>query len=182
MGDFFHSWRRKAGCVPLVLAVLFTGAWLRSLRTHDRFDFYCGPHTTIRISSAGGAIGWERGTEDGTHELVSFRGWQSYFMSDQLYGVSELRTGQSGFDWKWRWDFLGFFFGEGVQIVRCTDDFTEYEQWDLSFFPYWCLVLPLTLISAWLVGMIPGYAAARGNSPLFNPAAPSSRMMSRRHS
>lgn len=28
--NFFYGWRRKAGCVSLVMALLFMGAWIRS--------------------------------------------------------------------------------------------------------------------------------------------------------
>lgn len=30
MGEFFHSWQRKLGCVTLVLACFFTMLWVRS--------------------------------------------------------------------------------------------------------------------------------------------------------
>ncbi len=35
MGDFFHSWRRKMGCVTLMLALMWMALWMRS---RDRFD------------------------------------------------------------------------------------------------------------------------------------------------
>ncbi len=30
MREFFHGWRRKAGCVTLVMALTLTGIWVRS--------------------------------------------------------------------------------------------------------------------------------------------------------
>jgi hypothetical protein len=38
MHTFFPGWRRKAGCVLLVIALLVTCVWLRSLVVADAFD------------------------------------------------------------------------------------------------------------------------------------------------
>ena len=38
MGDFFKGWRRKSGCVLLVMTGLLMGAWLRSRLIHDTFS------------------------------------------------------------------------------------------------------------------------------------------------
>lgn len=35
-GEFFRGWRRKAGCIALVMALLFTGSWVRSLTCMER--------------------------------------------------------------------------------------------------------------------------------------------------
>lgn len=35
MREFFYGWRRKAGCVTLVIACGLVGAWVRSLHVHD---------------------------------------------------------------------------------------------------------------------------------------------------
>ena len=39
MRDFFHGWRRKAGCVLLVVALVITLSWIRSLRSHESVGF-----------------------------------------------------------------------------------------------------------------------------------------------
>ena len=36
MGDFFHGWRRKTGCVTLVMACAICVVWLRGLTVHER--------------------------------------------------------------------------------------------------------------------------------------------------
>ena len=35
MGEFFQGWRRKTGCVTLVIALTFTALWVRSMTTLD---------------------------------------------------------------------------------------------------------------------------------------------------
>ena len=42
MGTFFKGWRRKAGCVTLVLATFTMGAWIRSIRLCDDVEFSIG--------------------------------------------------------------------------------------------------------------------------------------------
>ena len=39
MRDFFHGWRRKVGCVTLVIAILLTVSWVRSYMRHEGFAF-----------------------------------------------------------------------------------------------------------------------------------------------
>src|SRR5579871_6451375 len=34
MGEYFTPWRRRVGCVLLVMAALLTASWIRSLRSH----------------------------------------------------------------------------------------------------------------------------------------------------
>ena len=36
MREFFHGWRRKAGCVTLALACVATGLWIRSYIVFDQ--------------------------------------------------------------------------------------------------------------------------------------------------
>lgn len=36
MGEFFHGWRRKLGCVALVMAGLLASGWVRSHSCFDR--------------------------------------------------------------------------------------------------------------------------------------------------
>jgi len=35
MGDLFHGWRRKAGCVALAMACVFAAGWVRSMTVSD---------------------------------------------------------------------------------------------------------------------------------------------------
>jgi len=55
MSEFFHGWRRKAGCVTLVMASAICGVWTRSLYVCDRF--WIPSHF---LGSGGGCAWWMR--------------------------------------------------------------------------------------------------------------------------
>jgi len=40
MGEFFKEWRRKTGCVALVLACVFAGEWVHSLTYFRWISFF----------------------------------------------------------------------------------------------------------------------------------------------
>ena len=49
MGKFFHGWRKKFGCVTLLLACVFAMGWVRSLFALDQFPF--GTSCSLRSDS-----------------------------------------------------------------------------------------------------------------------------------
>ena len=51
MGDFFHGWRRKTGCVTLVAALMLLGGWLKSLRSFDEINCPLGNDYTLAMTS-----------------------------------------------------------------------------------------------------------------------------------
>ena len=53
MGEFFKGWRRKVGCVTLVMACVFAAGWVRSLAIFDVVSF---------------------NQKDATHRVISTRG------------------------------------------------------------------------------------------------------------
>ena len=50
------------------------------------------------------------------------------------------------YDLEWRWDWAGFTFGAGT---------SPRDRLDLYSISYWSIVIPLTLISLWLLVSIP---------------------------
>lgn len=58
MREFFHGWRRKAGCVTLVMALVFTAGWIRGLVIKNetlRFTFAGHQHL---VFLRGGVLDW----------------------------------------------------------------------------------------------------------------------------
>jgi hypothetical protein len=53
MSDFFHGWRRKAGCVALAMTLFLAGAWIRSLIREDNLHT---PFFTLHTHC--GTISW----------------------------------------------------------------------------------------------------------------------------
>jgi hypothetical protein len=66
MREFFRGWRRKAGCVTLMLACVFTTCWVRSLTKWDEINLDRGLGRMDEMESHAGEI-----------RLVRWRGWVS---------------------------------------------------------------------------------------------------------
>jgi len=52
MGDFFHGWRRKAGVAGLVMACCWAFGWIRSCVSHDSVQINFGDCTYLDITSS----------------------------------------------------------------------------------------------------------------------------------
>lgn len=141
MLPFFHCWRRKAGCVTLVMSCVCMAAWVRSLSTKDEVSLRQNIGVTHHLISNHSRFAWKTVTIDdpvSTNFLITF-----YF--------SELAK-DDGFcfyrgpdpQWIWRREWCGFEFGE----FRPNGPPWTEEIWVI---PYWSVVVPLTLISAWLL-------------------------------
>jgi hypothetical protein len=64
MNTIFRSWKRKAGCVTLGLAVALTGSWMRSQFAPDILCWSIGRRTEVIISSDGNLSWWRLATEE----------------------------------------------------------------------------------------------------------------------
>jgi hypothetical protein len=53
MREFFRGWRRKVGCVTLVMACVVTGVWVRSTYYSDRFYYRTDKSIHSQYSSLG---------------------------------------------------------------------------------------------------------------------------------
>ncbi len=54
MKEFFHGWRRKAGVVTLVMALVFTGCWIRCRYVEDWMFLNVGNRIYLLRSDHGG--------------------------------------------------------------------------------------------------------------------------------
>lgn len=116
--EFFDGWRRKTGCVTLMMALLLMALWVRSDLLVD--------HVFVRgnvFSSNGGCLVWD---------------WQSWGLPEA--NITAWQTDKaSPFDEDW---YVG---RNGVR------------------FPYWAVVVPLTILSADLILRKP--ATAKPTAP-----------------
>ncbi len=134
MGDYFRPLRRKIGCITLLLACVFTAGWVRSLK--DTKDILCvpiGQHTFEYFHSLNGAI-WcfhlhNTVETDVTFFKEHYRGWNR---RPVMSGARVDRVAKYG-------PFL--FRNESTYAAR---------GFSLRI-PYWSIVIPLTLLSAWLL-------------------------------
>lgn len=51
MRDFFRGWRRKVGCVVLIMALLAVSAWIKSLYVQDMIAFDIANRTHFFVSN-----------------------------------------------------------------------------------------------------------------------------------
>lgn len=178
MGDFFRGWKRNVGCLTLLMACLLMAAWIRgrSVRTEMTLGMIekgAEPKYTQRINMFGKAWfernvmakdyyqiiltdgiafrrikvtnpEWSLGLKVGIRETSddAFRSLNEYVWRQQLFGIDagELR------------DDLKF---ENVTIVGNTKESAARNNPQLRLtylsMPYWSIILPLTLISAYLL-------------------------------
>ncbi len=144
MKEFFRGWRRKAGCITLMMACLFVTGWVRSFTIQDRVEFPRWSRDTIiyGIVSDSQSISWQR----------EKRGLKLSPPSDNWFRFSSRaqRTANT----------------EVFHLFEYVDDQSicgfgrTYQEIDLGFsthtqtryvIPYWFFVLSLTLLSANLI-------------------------------
>lgn len=146
---YFQCWRRKSGLVLLAVALLFTVVWMRSYVVEDRLLIRNSPSLNTVVSSSG-VLSWDRMTPFPFHQPID---WQSIDASDLEHSGLWSR-----WSFEWRWTMLGFEFGK---VKWPFDKPVWVEVWVI---PYWSLVLPLTLLSAYLILSKPSPAKLMKNS------------------
>jgi hypothetical protein len=144
MREFFKGWKRKLGCVTLVMACVLMTGWIRSQTNNDEFRFRSVNGRHCWLTSFAGRIGWRqlRGDPDTpVYRLLSFHTWRQD--DDSVDGV----------DIPWRvlgvrctFDRYGFRYGEGTTVYAGVQLNTRFWQ-----VPYWSIVPPLAVLSAWLL-------------------------------
>ena len=151
MGEFFRGWRRKAGCVTLVMACIFVGAWARSLGTFDVINFPLGRDYAIAITSWENSfavrIGWDQ--EDSWDELIWVARDYDYFgytdPKSTFYRFKQPIPDGSGCFVSW------YLLSSAGGIGVTPNDQTSDRRMLFVIAPYWPIVLPMTLLSAYLL-------------------------------
>jgi hypothetical protein len=152
MGEYFRGWRRKIGVVTLSMACVVMVSWVRSLVRHDLVMIPWG-NDTFCVESACGVIEFARLT---TRDNKSKPKWFSneitpthwrWLDNDGIPRAVDHLGELAENEIDWRWDWGGFHFGAGHSINDREEDY---------MFPYWSIVVPLTLLSAFLLLSMPG--------------------------
>ncbi|MDB5347162.1 MAG: hypothetical protein JWP89_5539 [Schlesneria sp.] len=146
MREFFHGWRRKAGCVALVIALAMFELWMRSGLIEDRFLWNTNGLCHLFNSESGG-VSWTAYNSWKTTTKGSFFGdtwWQSKVIdADMCHGWWQYKN---ECETHWEIQSLGFCFGSATKTWPGND--TRADYW---LIPYWSLIIPLTLLSAYLI-------------------------------
>ena len=123
MGEFFKPWRRKVGIVSLLMALVFMGGWVRSGNWADVFYSRSG----YALMSAKHHLTWLRVRGVGSQSRRPFLKWESDDFSEEPWAYNNKFSDR--------------------QIV------TKFFPGNLTMWavPYWSIVVPLTLLAAWLL-------------------------------
>jgi hypothetical protein len=130
MHTFFHGWRRKAGCVTLVMALAMMGAWFRSLILCDAIVVQSGTRWVDAIVSDAGHLMWADVCDDSPAPFIQWKQFPAAKFRDQE---------------SIEWHKLGLSFAIGEFRSPKT---AAGRIWSA---PYCALVIPLTLLSAYLL-------------------------------
>jgi hypothetical protein len=182
MGTFFFDWRKLTGIFTLLLSCTFMSAWLRSTTRHDRIDgliparlfhgyivssggdlsiirrFPLPPEYAVNPLSLGQLIKFRTRPVQPTHTILLGRTAHPF-----KYPAPQKPDCWTEFIVDWRVDFAGFHFGMGRH--------RSWANWKVQFwvFPYWSIVIPKTLLSAWLLLSAPRKKKDRIRSTAADP-------------
>ncbi len=144
MGNDFRSWRRKFGVVTLVMACAFMGGWVRSGLFKEELWFSKDPSPNqIFVQSCTGCVRCFYGRANG--EITRGGYW---WISRRCRSADRDFAGFGvPFVFDWRWHYWGFDFGKGHEVQQRPNEY----RLRFMFIPYWSIVIPLPLLSAWLL-------------------------------
>ena len=166
MREYFKGWRRKVGCVCLVLGCGLALAWLRSFSSRDHAYFrgsqkVAGTTVTcsrLCVTSETGAIIWtttyltypvDHKDLPNIAELFPLKPLPFVeFNRESIIPVFEIP--QSCYDdpqLDWEWRFLGF--GSAVSRYSVLPD--SVDSFQAYFCPYWAFVFGLSCLSICLL-------------------------------
>jgi hypothetical protein len=148
MHTFFHGWRRKTGVVALGLACVVMGLWIRSRGVVDAATF-----TDVRhcITNSPLGLDWSNRTGMGQVSVPQFLNmrWDTVAIEDSNFD-SFRKSPPVGWETVWDYHCCGFQFAKfkltGSPLLSLV--YAEYATWTI---PHWAVVLPLTLLSAYLL-------------------------------
>lgn len=137
MRDFFKGWRRKAGCVTLVMAWGLTGMWMRSFVVEDYLLIGRSRRWEYFLISSNSALCWN--AHHGWDPDPGSEMWQTFNAKWSSYPLK----GYKPLLFKW----------QGIEVA------SHYGT-----VPYSYAVLSLTLLSAYLILWKPRKLTEQGHA------------------
>ncbi|WP_010587896.1 hypothetical protein [Schlesneria paludicola] len=152
---YFTPLRRKIGVVTTLMACVFTAGWVRSLLIYDLALLALGD-VTFCIETGWGEIDFGRVTTPGNK---SHSYWKSALLDAKNWRYQDEHGNPRLCDHlsedvdevEWRWDWAGFHFGAGRDANSQTEDY---------ILPFWSIVAPLSVLSAWLLFSEPRHSVS----------------------
>lgn len=143
MRDVFNGWRRKVGCTALVMACALMVGWMRSYYYVDVITLNSGRRTSDQFQSASGyLVCWSRRTVVGDFaDYPLLQGLWGQKNDGTSFGTDV--TGISNMNWSIR--------SSGLGVCQVAPEGNPDGQCRLCFVAYSYVVVPLTLLSAFLL-------------------------------
>jgi hypothetical protein len=166
MPHYFKPLRRKIGAVTLLVACVCMGWWARGLWEVD-MTFYPSDIQTLHIVySSPSGIGWTA-----MHETIPRSGMPAKVITWDSFHAAGRSNGIYPFDWphthwgsRWFGVYAGTMFSES--LPPSPPSLIEERTWIVQ---HWSIVIPLTLLSAYLLLSKP---RVRENGPLSTSSDP----------
>ena len=140
MGEFIKGWRRKTGVLTLLMACVFTVGWVRSCATLDVITVSLGGHRGVVLVS-------------GSQKcllLVKDELPRQAIVKKILQGRSIHEVWPIGLDDGAAWAFDHRSAKAQLGTISQSNP-NQGEASKIQQLPYWCVVMPLTLLSFWLL-------------------------------
>jgi len=136
MSDFFHGWRRKTGCVLLVMAFVLAGLWTRSFYHADQLSYATGKHSVEKLHSGNGFAVWMSYDVVWDQRFPAIE-WNWVYPKDAYFNDQGAANG-SKMEWQFNWLCIG-----SGKVANNSNR--------VRFISYWSITIPLTLLSAYLL-------------------------------
>lgn len=154
MHEVFHGCRRKIGVVTLLLSCVILVAWIRSLGICDVISFRNSDHTTIHLASTQQLLVLV--VERPVGHASTFSWFTFSDIGSPLVWQALPATAHPLNDPEILWSARSCGFGSAVQTrlpLQTTGPGTMTLNVNFKFvtIPYWSIILPLILITAYLL-------------------------------
>ena len=140
MREFFRGWKRKAGIVTLALTCLITVGWMRSVVVADFLFYPLNKTTLLEVTSNSQSLCCKIKPNARFNLSWDILAWEN------LPAVPDAPW-EAGFHWVWR----QYGFGVADRMDWIDDIPPSFERLTIVVLPYWSLVLPLTMLSAYFL-------------------------------
>lgn len=163
MGSYFKPLRRKVGVVALVSACMFMGMWVRSLQRYDTLIVFTRVDTTGPFPV--GVVYSFKSIPHSAVWMISRQGDESYSLEDTKKHFAKLWLDCRSRVVEPRYvsEVLKYFprriLGFGLGESQPPSSWPLNSHFILAV-PYWSVIIPLTIISAWMMA-----ATNRGKTP-----------------
>ena len=153
MREFFQGWRRKTGLALLAMAMLLMMAWMRTAVVMDQINFTVNGDMH-QVWAERGYVAWMNEVGCGSERHFSW-----HFQQPPEPSFDSFENDQGRIRCRTLWNVLGIRLADLVivnQVSTLGTGSTEVPpsreiHCPIWVVPYWVLVLPLSLLSAWLI-------------------------------